>query len=383
MAFQYHELVVIAWSVLVAVAAFFSYVAAVLHLRPFSSRSRVVLYEPPVGISPSLAAYLRENGRCERAFAAGVISLAEQSCLSIENVDDFFRLTSLSGPTPILETAEEAALMKLLFHGFSEWSCDTPLRSLMEDYQKTLDAIACPQLLSPHFGLWFGGIIICIISIPLLFLGDPGSRAGDFSLGFILYASIFVGMGVLSLKAALRAWPATLRKLRRQFPGDTASKLRFTVSDLTPLFLTVSALVGFGLLAALTSLQVSVFVALIVIVSLVFRHLLEAPSRKGREVLAQLEEFREFLSRTDSDRLSRQDLRIAPTSEKYGAYAVALGVEKGWREQFTSMLIERVEFERVCDAGGEIIGPPLLRAHATVAAAQEHPFIELNLRGRK
>lgn len=123
--------------------------------------------------------------------------------------------------------------------------------------------------------------------------------------------------------------------------------------------------------------------ALIVIVSLAFRHLLEAPSRKGREVLAQLEGFHEFLSRTDSDRLSRQDPRVTHTPEKYGAYAVALGIEKGWREQFTSMLVERIEFERVCDAGGEIIGPPLIRAHEAISVTQEHPFIELNLRGRE
>lgn len=380
---DYHDLIVIAWSVLAAVAAAFSCIAAALHVRPSSSRSRVVRYEPPLATSPSLAAYLGENGRCERAFAAGIISLAEQCQLSIEPVEGSFRLTNLHAPTPPA-ASEEAVLANLLFGEFSEWCDDSRLRSLAERFQKTLDAIACPRLLSPHSKLWLGGTIVCIVSIPLLFFSNHrGALAGDFSLGFILYASMFIGLGVFSLNAALRAWPATLKKLCREFPGGTTSRLRITASDLTPVFLTSSALIGFGLLAALTSLQLAVFVVLVVIVSLAFRHLLEAPSREGREVLAQLEEFREFLSRTDSDRLSRQYPSVARAPEKYGAFAVALKVEKGWREQFTSMLIERIEFERVCDAGGEIIGPPLIRAHEAVSAAQERPFIELNLRGRK
>ena len=339
---DYHELVVIPWSVLAAVTTVFSCVSAMLHFRLFSSGPRVVRYEPPAAISPSLAAYLRENGRCERAFAAGIISLAEQCQLSIEPVEDSFRLTNLHAPTPPA-ASEEAALSNLLFGEFSEWCDDSRLRSLAERFQKTLDAIACPRLLAPHSKLWLGGTIVCIVSIPLLFFANHrGSPTSDFSLGFILYASMFIGLGVFSLNAALRAWPATLKKLRREFPGGATSRLRFTVSDLTPVFLTSSALIGFGLLAALTSLQFAVFVALVVIVSLAFRHLLEAPSRKGWEVLVQLQEFCEFLSRTDSDRLSRQDPRHAHRPEKYGAYAVALGIENGWREQFTSMLLERI-----------------------------------------
>lgn len=380
---SYHEPAVIAWSVLAIIAAGFSCIAAVLHFRPFSSGSRVVRYEAPDGISPSLAAYLIENGRCERAIAAGIISLAEQCQLSIETVEGSFRLTKLRSSTPP-SANDEAALVKLLFGESTEWFDDKPLRSLVQDFQQELDKFACPKFLSPHFKLWLAGTIVCIISIPLLFLGNQDSPAGGFSLAFILYASMFIGLGVLSLSAALRAWPATLKKMRSEFPGGATSRLHFTASDFTPLFLTSSALIGFGLLALLTSLQLSVFVALVVIVSLAFRHLLEAPSRKGREVLAQLEGFREFLSRTDSDRLSRQDPQAPHSPEKYGAYAVALGVEKGWREQFASVLFEQIEFERVCDAGNEMIGPAVIRTHEGGSAAwEERPFIELNLRSPK
>ena len=215
---HYHEPAVIAWSVLAVVATGFSSIAVVLHRRPFSSRSRVVRYEPPASISASLAAYLRDNGRCERAFAVGIISLAEQCQLSIEPIGSSFRLTRLQFSKPPAAN-EEAALVNMLFGEFAEWVDDKPLKPLVEDFQRELDKIACPRFLSPHFKLWLAGTIACIASIPFLFVGNYGSPAGDFSLGFILYASMFIGLGVLSLSAALRAWPATLKKLCGEFPG--------------------------------------------------------------------------------------------------------------------------------------------------------------------
>lgn len=370
----------VAWSALAIVSAGFSCASFIFHFHPFSSRSRVVRYQPP-GISPSLAAYLTEGGRSERALAAGIISLSEQGYLSIETIDGSFRLTRLpaSQPPP---AKEEAALVDAIFGKMSEWADDRPLRLLADDFRTVLDEIACPELLSPHSTLWLIGTTVCIVSIPLLFLAGRASRRVDFSLAFLGYVCLFVGIGIVSLKAALRAWPATLKKLRGEFLGGLTSRLRFTVDDLNPLFLTFSAVVGFGLLALVSTFQLSLFVLIVVIVSFVFRSLLESPSRKGTEILAQLEGFREFLSRTESDRLSREVPDIAHPPGEYGAYAVALNVEKGWREQFTGVLMERIEFERVCDAGTEM--PPLLRTHLEASAAQhEHPFIELDLRGRK
>lgn len=145
----YHEPAVIAWSVLAVVAVGFAFAAALLRLSTFAPRSRVVRYEPPSGISASLAAYLKDNGRCERAFATGIISLAEQSQLSIEPIGGSFRLTRLESSEPPSAT-EEVALVNLLFGKSSEWLDDAPLRSLAESFQKILDKIACPREVLAH-----------------------------------------------------------------------------------------------------------------------------------------------------------------------------------------------------------------------------------------
>ena len=60
------------------------YVAAVimLHLK-LEPRIAVTECEPPQGIFPAIAEYLVESGRCERAFAAALISLAAKGYLPI------------------------------------------------------------------------------------------------------------------------------------------------------------------------------------------------------------------------------------------------------------------------------------------------------------
>src|SRR5581483_2802582 len=65
----------IAWWSLLGIVIVYACVGFSLRWRP-KKGARVTRYEPPAGISPALAAFLVESGRCERSFAASLISLA-------------------------------------------------------------------------------------------------------------------------------------------------------------------------------------------------------------------------------------------------------------------------------------------------------------------
>jgi transglutaminase-like putative cysteine protease len=66
-----------AWVALATLFAYYVRAVTTLRLR-LERRIAVTEYEPPQGISPAIAAYLVESGRCERAFAAALVSLAEK-----------------------------------------------------------------------------------------------------------------------------------------------------------------------------------------------------------------------------------------------------------------------------------------------------------------
>jgi uncharacterized membrane protein len=120
------------------------------------------------------------------------------------------------------------------------------------------------------------------------------------------------------------------------------------LKDLIPVFLSGSALAGFVFLAVLSSTKFALLVSALVILNAISRHALEAPTRAGRKVLADLQNFREFLSRTDSDRLNRENQpgQTPVTLEKYSAYAVALDVEDAWGEEFVENLVELLQWDQ-------------------------------------
>lgn len=101
------------------------------------------------------------------------------------------------------------------------------------------------------------------------------------------------------------------------------------------------SLLVFGLIVALeaiTPLVVLLFVGNVVLHG-VFAYLLQAPTRRGRALMDKLEGFELYLKVAEQDDLN---LRYPPDMtpelfEKYLPYAVALGVEQAWAEQFTSV----------------------------------------------
>src|SRR6266478_4362665 len=50
--------------------------------------TEVTRYEPPKEISPAIAAFLIEGGRCERSFAAAIISLGTKGYIKIAAAND-------------------------------------------------------------------------------------------------------------------------------------------------------------------------------------------------------------------------------------------------------------------------------------------------------
>src|SRR5580704_2765192 len=97
------------WICIALTFAYYVAVAIALHWRPIR-KAEVTSYEPPPGISPAVAAYLFENGRCERAFAAALASLAVKGYLEIRQRKDWFALKRLREPDDRLSPEESTAL---------------------------------------------------------------------------------------------------------------------------------------------------------------------------------------------------------------------------------------------------------------------------------
>jgi len=352
------QLYTIAWVGLLAIFVFYIAVGIVLRW-PVQRTVRVTRYDPPDGISPAVAAFLVESGRCERSFAAAIISLATKGFLQILQKADWVTLEKLRDVDTQLP-AEESAVLSFLLPGvintYSFNGSDTSrLFETYTHFRQIVHDIATPELMSTHGVLWLVGLIYSLTALEPIVFAMPrfGNGMSLPSIGFLIVV-IFVGGSCFV--AALRVWPSTLRKVISLFPGSSHRRRPFNLNDAIPIFLTATALFGFMFAAILTSTRLAGLVAAALAMNVFTRHLLNAPTSAGRKTLSELRAFREFLSRTDADKLDHMNEpgKTPGMQDRYIPYAVALGVEHGWGEEFTGNLLELLQIDQAYSTSGKL-----------------------------
>jgi hypothetical protein len=362
------------------------YLCTVIALRWTPKTTTVTQYDPPAGVSPALAAYLRDNGKHERAFAAALVSLASKGYLRIRQHEDWFTLERLREADSSLP-AEESTILTTLFYPpsihtykFNSREC-TWLSQAYEKFGKTMDGIAEPQLMSAHSFVWFSGIAYSVFALAYLFYSAP-VFSEIASMASVVYLSIFIFLGSSAFVAAVRAWPPTLGKIASFFRRDGRPGRPLDFADLPPIVLTASSLLGFGFLGALTSARFALLLTSLFCVNVIFKTLLEAPTNAGRALLVKLDGFREFLARADASRLNHENQpgESPETLEKYTSYAVAMDVEHAWGEEFTENLLEMLQFDLAYSRGAGV-----LRGLPDLAPKNEAEFgqnvLQLNIPG--
>jgi Predicted membrane protein (DUF2207) len=374
-----------AWAGLLVVFLYYVIMMCLLRRSPGPS-TKVIKYEPPPSLSPAIAGYLFENGRSERAFAAALVSLAVKGYLEIQETKDWFTLKRLRERDASLAPEESTALLELFPSSLNVCKFDgrenSSLYRAFEKFEFVVEHAAEPGLISPHDWIWaFGAGCLSFIAALLAF--SIPIRENRTSLGSIAYVSIWVFLGGYCLVAALRLWPATISRLASFLPNSKGPKRPLGWNDMFPLWLTATTTLAFGFLAAVTSPRFAIFIVAAALLAFTFRHVLEAPTKQGRKLISELLGFRDFLSRTDSDRLARNN-EVGATPgilERHLPYAVALNVEHGWGEEFTTNLLEMLQFDRAVDykaASG--IGETIVN---NIPARDDESIIQLNLGAKK
>src|SRR5262249_52877856 len=98
--------------------------------------------------------------------------------------------------------------------------------------------------------------------------------------------------------------------------------------------------VGIGLLVWASGVITAAIIASALFVNVLFHHLLKTRTLAGRALLDRVEGFKMFLKTVDADRL--QTMSPPPNKtpelfERFLPYALALGVEQAWANQFSEV----------------------------------------------
>lgn len=295
----------------------------------------VPLYQPPSGVSPAGARYVSRMGYDDTVFAAAVVSMAVKGYLTIKEGAQKVYTLQKTGQSAKLSPGESALARKLFRYGGDSIVLKQKNHKTLKAAQRGLREWLRTEFEGTYFlrnrayflpGL---GLSLLVLLAMVAFAREPLGAA------FIsVWLSIW-SIGVYALgRTAWRAWRDVFRG------GDVGSiggALLLTVIGI-PFF--GGELFGLAAFIEFVSWGGAAILLLVQITNVVFYHLLKAPTMSGRRMMDQIDGFKDYLSVAEKDRMNFHNPpeRTPELFERYLPYALALGVEQAWAEQFASVL---------------------------------------------
>jgi len=305
----------------------------------------VVRYAPPGNMSPAEMRYFLRKEYDDKTLSAAIIDIAAKGYLSIKEEDRKYKLLRKEkGETPL--SAEEIFVLSTLLDSGKEMVLEgengSKIRSTanqLETYLKSKYQSSKVYFIS-NKKYFLAGILLSFIVF--LFSGG-GDAVGTNFLPLFLFACFwltpwsFVTFGFLI--------PATIKNWMNFKDGILIWLLQIPLHLIMTFFTLVflaAELVALYYFSYWSSFLVTLLFALVVLVNVIFFFLLKNISPQARKMFDGIEGFKQFLVATEKDRLNMLNPpeRTPELFEKYLPYALALGVEQRWAEQFSDVLAD-------------------------------------------
>jgi uncharacterized membrane protein YgcG len=284
-------------------------------------------YEPPKGFSPAAVRTLMRMAYDPKAFAANVISLAVKGVLTINQSEKKYTLVRKNMGLASL-TEDESNMAQRLMGTRARLELEQTNHVAISSAMTRLQSDLALQLEKKYFlknsRYWFPGLLFSLIPCGISLLGSREPIAAVFMM---VWLSIWtIGVTVL-LSSVITLWRA----------GHWIRAIPLSLFA-TPFV--IGEVAGLGMLGYVTSVWVLLVFGLGVLMNGVFYHLIKAPTVAGRKTMDEIEGFKLYLSVAEKDRLNLENppQRTPQLFEMFLPFALALGVEQQWSEQFKEEL---------------------------------------------
>lgn len=304
-----------------------------LHARNTRKGVIIPLFDAPLNLSPAAVSYIYNMGFEMPAFTAAIVSMATKGFLKIQNNDDKFTLTKISDDTSKLSDNEKSIADKL----FNNDSITLDKDSFVEVGQakQALRASLQKDYLNVYF-VTNAFYLIPGLLLSLIALLAITQSAYDKNLAFT--AGIWLAI-----------WSAVCYSLFI----SVVNKIKKAEQDLTffsiigaifssgfALFFFAFLIVGLIIFASALPTFTMILLIIVVVLDIVFYHLMKTPTLEGRNLMDHIEGFKMYLGTAERDRLDKLNppKKTPELFEMFLPFAIALGVENQWGEQFTDIL---------------------------------------------
>lgn len=294
----------------------------------------IPLFEPPDGYSPAAMRYIRKMGFDNTAFSAAIISLAVKGYLVIEETSKGKYRLSKAGAGTNLSPGERAVGNALFANRRQsidlEQKNHATLRKAKADLKSWLRTEFEKIYFNKNTKYFLPGVGISFAILAAMIIGAQEPVPALF---IAVWLTIWTAALYFLFRKVWRAWQDALN-------GSAMSKVGALFLTAFSMPFAIGEFVGLTLFMEITSFSAAAIFILLQIVNATFYHLLKAPTHLGRKMMDAFEGFSEFLSVAEKDRMNFRNPpdRTPELFEKYLPFALALGVEQAWGEQFAGHL---------------------------------------------
>jgi len=264
--------------------------------------------------------------------------MAVKKYLTIKDREGVYTLTKAQGQKTLL-APEEASAADKLFAGSTKVELKntnhTQIGGALEALKSTLRLRMEKIYFLTNQRFLIPGLVMSALVLIVAALSAPGDKKFIALFMTVWLSGWSVGVFFLGSQV-IQAW-------RGVFSGAGHRAAATGGAIFLTLFATpfvAGEIAGIVMMAIAVSVPVLVILLLVAIVNYLFHHLLKAPTRAGRALLDKIDGFKMFLAAAEKDRLNMLNppLRTPQLFEMYLPYALALGVEQQWSEQFSDVL---------------------------------------------
>jgi len=293
----------------------------------------VAQYQPPEGISPAGARFLRTTGTDGRSVAAAIADMAARKCVSITVQSGGYEVTRLVSDSDAAKALppEEKDVFSVMFYSGASMTLDpkaTGHSTLADHLDRAIRKEFGDKYFSSHYGLVLVGVLGGFFSALVVAATIPSRDR--FGTMFLTLWTMLAGnvLGLIFWLSFVSMWKSAMRGL---------AGWKQPLQGLLVFGLFTGGLVFVaGLMSKESSPAYALMVAAIIFVTVMCAPLLSSYTDIGRKTLDEIEGFRQFLVRVEEDQLARLNTPNATPEfmNQFLPYAVALDVREAWGDRF-------------------------------------------------
>jgi len=304
----------------------------------------VPLFNPPDNLSPAAMRYLDRMGYDRQCLTAALIHLAVKGHVRIKEQKDGDYIVARAHAFDDNDSKlppDERRVANELLGSRQTLKLEKSNHSIFSRAITGLKDALSIQFEKQYFLLnqkyLIPGLILSVITVAIAGVLSPSFVAGA-AMGGIFMCVWLTGWSfgvVMLLIQVFTHWRDALAGR-----GGVARWGAAIFITLFSLPFVAGEVMGLYFLTQFVSAWVPVIAAILGIIGLIFHELIKAPTRNGQKLMDQIDGFKMYLKTAEKDRLNflNPPERTPALFEKYLPYALALGVENEWAQQFSEVL---------------------------------------------